>query len=120
VSRWRRVDARFAIAPPHALVRARSSPSSRSTARYWGANASFTSTRFHLLEFHLGLVERLPGCRCRTDAHVLRLDAGDGPCTRRPSGFNPCAFAYSSLAMTVAAPPSEMPEAFQPLPARPS
>src|SRR5213078_2207889 len=35
----------MAIAPPCTLVLARSRPSSRSTARYCGANASFTSTR---------------------------------------------------------------------------
>src|SRR5438093_455945 len=102
----------IAIAPPSTLVLARSSPSSFSTARYWGANASFTSIRSICSSF-------IPAC-----CSALRA-AGAGPmpmylgstpatahATSRPIGLRPCALANSSLAITVAAAPSTIPEAF--------
>src|ERR1041384_2038046 len=101
----------IAIAPPHAFVRARSRPSSRSTARYCGANASFTSTRSICSSFIPAFASALRAAGAGPMPMYLGSTPATAHATRRPSGFRPCALAYSSLAITVAAPPSEMPDA---------
>src|SRR3989454_1071153 len=102
----------IALAPPFTFVRVRSSPNSRSTARYCGANASFTSTRSISASFMFALASALRAAGAGPIPMCLGSTPATAHATRRPSGFNPCAFAYSSLDSTVAAPPSEMPEAF--------
>src|SRR2546425_2625667 len=109
----------MAIAPPHTLVRLRSSPSSRSTARYCGANASFTSTRSICSCFIFALSRALRAAGTGPMPICFGSTPATPQATRRPSGFRPCVFAYASLAITVAAPPSEMPDAF-PAVTRPS
>src|ERR1051326_6085 len=101
----------IAIAPPHAFVRARSRPSSRSTARYCGANASFTSTSSICSSFIPAFASALRAAGAGPMPMYLGSTPATAHATRRPSGFRPCALAYSSLAITVAAPPSEIPDA---------
>src|SRR4051812_13367224 len=102
----------MAIAPPHTLVRDRSRSSSRSTARYCGANASFTSTRSICSSFIFAFSSALRAAGAGPMPMCFGSTPATAQATSRPRGFRPRAFAYSSLAMTVAAPPSEMPDAF--------
>ncbi len=109
----------MAIAPPCTLVLARSSPSSRSTARYCGANASFTSTRSICSSFIPAFCSALRAA----GAGPIPMYPGSTPttahATSRPCGFRPCDFAKASLATIVAAAPSAIPEAL-PAVTRPS
>ena len=81
------------MAPPSTLVRLRSSPSSFSTARYCGANASFTSKRSTSACFSSALASaaRMAG------AGPMPMIFGSTPatphCTMRASGFSPLLFA---------------------------
>src|SRR5205823_15133384 len=83
----------MAIAPPCTLVLARSRPSSRSTARYWGANASFTSTRSICSSF----IPAFSSALRAAGAGSIPMYLGSTPTTaqamRRPSGFKPWALA---------------------------
>ena len=100
------------MAPPFTFVMERSRPSSRSTARYWGAKASFTSTRAIL-------------SRPRPVISMARCVAGTGPMpmilgsqpltphpTRRAIGFRPFFSAHFASAITSDAAPSQIPLAF--------
>src|SRR6266498_2536476 len=88
----------MAIAPPQAFVRVRSRPSSRSTARYCGANASFTSTRSICSSFSFAFSSALRAAGAGPMPMCFGSTPATAHATRRPSGFNPCAFAYSVLA----------------------
>src|SRR5438046_2999769 len=107
------------MAPPQAFVRLRSSPSSRSTARYCGANASFTSTRSICSSFIPAFASALRAAGAGPMPMCFGSTPATAQATRRPSGCRPCAFAYSALALPGAAPPSEIPAAFPAL-TRPS
>src|SRR5437867_1631344 len=131
--RWRRACSRWivmrvplaasgcpmAIAPPCTLVLARSSPSSRSTARYCGANASFTSTRSICSSFIPAFWSALRAAGAGPIPMYLGSTPATAQATSRPSGFRPRAFAKASLATTVAAAPSAIPDAL-PAVTRPS
>src|SRR5437867_6171437 len=131
--RWRRACSRWivmrvplaasgcpmAIAPPCTLVLARSSPSSRSTARYCGANASFTSTRSICSSFIPAFWSALRAAGAGPIPMYLGSTPATAQATSRPSGFRPRAFAKASLATTVAAAPSAIPAAL-PAVTRPS
>src|SRR5213592_3800241 len=101
----------MAIAPPCTLVLARSSPSSRSTARYCGANASFTSTRSICSSFIPAFWSALRAAGAGPIPMCLGSTPTTAHATSRPRGLRPCALANSSLAITVAAAPSTIPEA---------
>src|SRR6266851_387209 len=98
-----------AMAPPSTLVRSRGRPSSFSTARYCGANASFTSKRS----------KSFREASCRSNA---RRTAGAGPMpmidgsqpemphpSSLPMGFKPFRSAKARVARMSAPAPSQMP-----------
>src|SRR5213595_1857695 len=85
--------------------------SSFSTARYWGANASFTSTRSTCSSFIPAFCSALRAAGAGPMPMYLGSTPATAHATRRPSGFKPCALAKSSPAITVAAAPSTIPDA---------
>ena len=101
----------MAMAPPSTLVRSRSRPSSRSTARYWAENASLTSIR----SIWSSVMPALASALRAAGAGPMPMYFGSTPATRprhqAADRLEP-GFAAASLAITTAAAPSQMPEAF--------
>ena len=101
----------IAMAPPLTLTRSGSSPSSRTTARDWEANASFSSTRSTSSSDDPGAREQLADGRDRADAHHARVDSGDGARdeTRRAARAPSAARLLARWRRRAAAAPSLMP-----------
>src|SRR5438132_486998 len=79
----------IATAPPSTLVLARSSPNSFSTARYCGANASFTSTRSSCSSFMLAFWSALRAAGAGPMPMYLGSTPATAHATSRPRGFTP-------------------------------
>mmetsp|Transcript_37268 Transcript_37268/g.76054 ORF Transcript_37268/g.76054 Transcript_37268/m.76054 type:complete len:220 (+) Transcript_37268:234-893(+) len=100
-----------AMAPPHALVFSRGRFRAFSTARYCAANASLTSIR------SMSSTVRLARARAiwKAGTGPKPMIVGSTPAmphdTTRASGVKPLAVTASSLATTIAAAPSVMPDA---------
>src|SRR5437879_1230209 len=84
----------MAIAPPCTLVLTRSSPNSRSTARYCGANASFTSTRSICSSFIPAFWSALRAAGAGPIPMYLGSTPATAQATSRPSGFRPRALVH--------------------------
>ena len=83
----------IAMAPPWTLVFSRSRPSSFSTARYCGANASFTSTRSICSSFIPAFCSALRAAGAGPIPMYLGSTPATAHATSRPRGFRPWALA---------------------------
>ncbi len=99
----------IAIAPPSTFVRSRGSPSSFSTARYCGANASFTSKRSKSESFASARSIALRNAATGPMPMMVGSTPTTDQLTRRARGLCPCFSAKPRVVSTIAQAPSLIP-----------